>query len=85
MGECVHAAAVYSLSVVHQPLQDTIFIITCCYDGYIRLWEFNIADKICLIMKEVLINDFTRSASKVYPTACMISENSLVLVGDSIG
>ena len=38
ISECMHSAAVYSFAMVHQPLQDTLYILTCCYDGYLRLW-----------------------------------------------
>jgi hypothetical protein len=44
-----------------------------------------IGDKISKIAKEILINDFTRSPKKVYPTTCTVLEASFFIVGDSIG
>jgi WD40 repeat protein len=38
IGECIHSAAIYSISLIYQALQDTLYILTCSYDGYIRLW-----------------------------------------------
>jgi len=62
-----------------------LYILTCCFDGYLRLWECRIGDKKCTIAKEILINDFTRSPKKVYPTACTVVEANFFIVGDSIG
>jgi len=81
----VHSAAVYSFSLIHQPLQDALYILTCCFDGYLRLWECRIGDRTSKIADEILINDFTRSPKKVYPSACAVVESSFFIVGDSIG
>ena len=37
------------------------------------------------IAKEILINDYTRSPKKVYPTASAVCEGSFFIVGDSLG
>lgn len=82
----MHSAAVYSVSLVHQTLQDTLFILTCCYDGYIRLWECKVGEKRATISMEVFMNDKSRSADKrVYPTASAVCEGNFFIVGDSIG
>jgi len=38
IGECVHTAAVYSVSLIYQKLQDVLYILSCCFDGYLKLW-----------------------------------------------
>jgi WD40 repeat protein len=83
--ECFHTAAIYSVSVVYQPLQEVLHVLSCCYDGSIRLWECHPQEKRCEVSKEVNINDFTRSAGRVYPTASAVAEGSYFIVGDSIG
>jgi hypothetical protein len=60
-------------------------ILSCCYDGYIRLWECKPNEKNAVIAREILINDFTRSAGKVYPTCATVGEGSYFVVGDSLG
>ncbi len=86
MGECLHSAAVYSVATVYQPLQELLYVLTCCYDGTIRLWECRPADRTTsLSNKEININDFTRSSGRVYPTACAVAEGAYFVVGDNIG
>jgi len=36
--EIIHTAAVYAAACIHVPLNDKFYILTCCYDGMIRLW-----------------------------------------------
>lgn len=85
MGECLHTAAVYSVATLYQPLQELLYILTCCYDGVIRLWECRPVEKTTTLTKEININDFTRSAGRVYPTVCSVAEGAYFVVGDSIG
>jgi len=40
--EIIHTAAVYSAACIYIPLNDTFNILTCCFDGAVRLWEVNI-------------------------------------------
>lgn len=83
--ECVHSAAIYSTACVHVPLSDKIYVVTCCYDGFLRLWEVSVKERECEIIKEILINTFERSPNKVYPTACAVCDGNFFVVGDSIG
>ena len=34
------------------PVQDKIWILTCCYDGFLRLWQVDLVNKISKIDKE---------------------------------
>ncbi len=81
----MHSAAVYALAIVHQPLQDLLYILTCCFDGYVRLWECRVGERTAKIATELLINDYTRSPKKVYPTACAVADSNFFVVGDSLG
>lgn len=83
--ECVHTAAVYSTASIHSPFSNKLFLMTCCYDGYIRLWEVGLEDHSCTVTKQILINNQRRSDKKVYPTSCVVSDSNFFLVGDSIG
>lgn len=85
VGECLHSAAVYSVSVVYQPLQELLHILSCCYDGSIRLWECRPQERTCIVSKDISINDYTRSAGRVYPIASAVAEAAYFIVGDSIG
>lgn len=81
----MHTAAVYSVSVVHQPIQGIVYVVTCCYDGYLRLWECKLPQKTAQITHSILINDFSRSPKKVYPTASTVTEGNSFFIGDSLG
>lgn len=85
----LHTAAVYSSASILVNLKDIIYTLTCCYDGYVRLWETSLNEerigRRSSIVKEVLINNFERSPNKVYPTCCAISNSNQFYVGDSNG
>lgn len=67
------------------PLNDEFYIVTCCYDGMVRLWKVNLKAQSCMNIKEIAISDETKSPYKIYPTACVVSESNFFIVGDSIG
>ena len=81
----MHSAAVYSIALIHSPLENMLHILTCSFDGYVRLWKCDVTNKACKINQEIFIGDASRSAKKIYPTACAVVENSFFIVGDSIG
>lgn len=83
-GECVHSAAIYSTSMLHYPSQDSLYLLTCCFDGYIRLWENDLKEGRCEALDKILLNDYERTSQKVYPTASTAAE-SYFIVGDSLG
>ena len=43
-GECIHTAAVYSVGVTVHRLQEMVQVISCCYDGAVRLWGVGLND-----------------------------------------
>jgi hypothetical protein len=37
-GELLHTAAIYSTASILIDIKEIIYTVTCCYDGYIRVW-----------------------------------------------
>lgn len=75
----------YSTACIYVPLNDKLYIVTCCYDGFVRLWQTDLVSGESDTLREILINNSERSPSKVYPTACVVYESNFFIVGDSIG
>jgi hypothetical protein len=43
VAECLHTASVYGVVAVVNSTKEFIYIITVCYDGYVRLWKSSLS------------------------------------------